>query len=146
MRKVIKYLLPIMVAIILASCSDKKGYEVVFNTASGKTTEDNTIFYTNDRGTIFLKLDDDLVSTLNKQPITRIEFKINDKSYIGEPIDQFFSREKPSSDFVFGVKNQTKDLVIDVIDGNSFIVIVSEKTSIENLVSEGILVAYKINQ
>jgi len=135
-----------MITILFASCNSKKGYEVVFKTMNGKIKEDNAIFYTNDRGTIFLKLNDNLVTTLNKQPIIKIEFKINDKSYIGEPIDQFFSREKPSSDFVFGVKNQTKDLVIDVIDGSQFIVIVSEKTSIEKLVSEGVLKAYEINE
>jgi len=138
-RKINSYLV-LSLLFLIVGCKEKDNnkYEIVFYTNTTKFTFFSN-FYINERNDVFLFIDNNIKNKIEKENIKKIEIKTNSENYIALPINLFYSRERPLSNFVYTIDNKTKKIIIESIDNKSYIIIISEKTFIEDLVKSGII-------
>lgn len=128
----------IIFLLLLIGCKSNDSYDTVFYIGENQI-ESNCNFYEDENQTIFLSIDNKSNNKISNTSLKKIEIKIGKDLYNGLPINQFYSRENPDSDFIYAVDNKTKKPIITNIKDKYYIIVISEKTWFEDLVKEGVI-------
>ncbi|PZR20222.1 MAG: hypothetical protein DI539_11460 [Flavobacterium psychrophilum] len=132
---------------ISISCKQNESYGVTIVTDKNEIDISESYFYENERGTVFYYIpsENKRKEVFENNNVKEIRFHLNDGTRSAKPIlVSMFSRELPKSDFMFLVKRDTKKIVIDTLQKKAVMVIISNKTDINNLINNHELKAEKI--
>ncbi|WP_286950340.1 hypothetical protein [Mesonia sp.] len=121
------------------SCSSNRedGYEIKFYIDEKEISIKSPLYEYEEA--LYLNLNKKDKESLQNEQVEKIEILINDKLYNALPVKIAFSKKITSSDFIFPIENKTGNMIIETFEGKYYVPLISEKTSIKNMIDDSII-------
>lgn len=121
---------------MLISCTKQNEYNAIFYNSSNGKIESEIILY-KFKNAFYVSLENqsnkNLISNLI---IDSIEFKIDTDFYTAKPVELYYAREIPNSDFFYPILNKNHKIEIISINNKDMFTLGSAKTNLFNLKEE----------
>ncbi|MBW2962111.1 hypothetical protein [Mesonia aestuariivivens] len=121
------------------SCSSNKedGYEIKFYIDEKKISIKSPLYEYEEA--LYVNLNNKDKKSLQNAHVEKIEILIKNELYNALPVKIAFSKKITSSDFIFPVENKTGNIIIETFEGKYYVPLISEKTSIKNMIDDSII-------